>query len=333
LAPAASAKEPAAATWRNATVVGWLGEDVVVDATVEGPTPLDGLLLLDVTSGSWSPLGPPFEGPASPVVTDGHTVLASVGLPDGSTKLVLTTGTGNRVDVSLAGVASERDWRFWGGLAPLSAGGYVLTRTTSLVRVAPDAVLTETALPSGWIVQAPTSDPEAFLLGRQGDDGNAEARSIAATGLALWRVGGRSVGETFAADAVSTSEEGLALLHDFDEWLVLDDQGLRAKGGRDAASIDPGGRFGAVTPTNEAACPRPSLGPGCAVSILDAVTGDVMGTAPGPAWSSFVWHEGVVAYAVQSRDAGPQYAVVVVSDQPRTFSLPDRRVMDDWGGG
>jgi hypothetical protein len=250
-------------------------------------------------------------------VSDGSSLVLGLQAADGpAPELVVVSPGYEASEVELGSEPWVDEWRFWGGIVPLAEGGFLLTGIPRLVTLDVSGSIADAALPAGWIVQAPTSDPDLVLVGRLGSDNGPESRSSAATGLHLYR---RSTGEVSAdpaADvqvvAVSPATAGLAYLKGADGgWLVLgnDLRLVMASEPTEAASwISADGGLLAVEATG-------TLGPcvteaGCGVMLVDLPTSEVLGRGPGPVASDVVFDGRSIRYVVGDLLNGPTVVTV-----------------------
>ena len=130
-------------------------------------------------------------------VSDGSSLALGLQAADGPAsaahpRIARTRGFGGRAGQQALG---GRAAIFGAGSAPLAEGGFLLTGISRLVTLDVSGTVTDAALPAGWIVQAPTGDPDLVMVGRLGNDNGPESRSPAATGLYLYR---RSTGKVSA---------------------------------------------------------------------------------------------------------------------------------------
>jgi hypothetical protein len=235
----------------------------------------------------------------------------ALGLVNGderSSHLLVVTPAQNVSEIDLGTADWVDDWRFWGDIAPVADGGFVLTGIDRLVIVGSDGSVRSEALPPGWIIQAPTSDPDVFLVGALGDDNGAEARTPAATGLYLYRRSTGNVASEPASlvqiDEIASSSTGLAYLRAFDgRWLRLgDDLRLAMASEPTEAStwISPDGTLLAVEATP---AQRPCVADAeCSVYLVDLLNGNALRQGPGPAGSDIVFGNQSITYVTGGTD-------------------------------
>lgn len=245
---------------------------------------------------------------------------------DGMHVIIGTTGAGGRnpelLDVDSGGAVRvidlssygwAREWRDWGGVAPSSGGGVLLTgihRDVLLLGGIRDA-----ALPPDTIAQLQTDDMAVILVGRLAADSGPDSRMPARTGVYVFdREHGRLASEPvapFTVSAVAPSSTGLAYLRSSDgSWHHLASvkeltQVTGPTAVPTALSLD--GRYMTVEATGR-------QGPcvderDCTVSLVNVETATVIASGPGPALSEVAFGPDSAAYAYRDVD-GLQIAIL-----------------------
>lgn len=228
-APPPSQTPPAAArivpTNVGASLAGWDQGRVVVEVVNEphGRVTASRLAVFDPGTHRWSwiDLPTPFVSRWSRVAADGSSVaLASAG------KALWVNSSGQtNVLVPTIGAAALSEWPHDGLVARL-AGGYVAAGSTTLDAIAAGGQsMTNAALPAGYLMVAPTSDTNRFILARVSDV-PLECGLPCASAVALWtRSTGSLVRITGYAGGVEPSSSGLAYLHLTSGWSLLKPDG------------------------------------------------------------------------------------------------------------
>lgn len=233
-------------------------------------------------------------------------------------------GPALRIELSALDPAFVKDWRGWGTLEPMT-GGYLLIGSAAFARLSDDGSVTFERVPTGYLVQAGTRDPDLLLVGKAGEDNGPTARSIEQTGLYLWKRTDGSISPlNVSATDVAQADRGLAWIRRSDgRWLLLTD-GRQIEPWSAAfpgsTSISPNGERIAVTsPAVPTACAEPDSSPSCGVDLRSARDGADIGIGPGRLISDIVWMNNAAVYGIQTPERN---GALVVLDDSRSTTIP-----------
>lgn len=272
--------------------------------------------IADVVAGSWNRIPDVGQIDLDRIASDSQRV----GLA-GQTQTTLQDhfrfidSAGQAVDVDASTLSWSPEWRFWGRLVPMPGGGFILTRIESITTIGQDGVVASLALPANFLLQAPTSDPDLFLVGKIGQDNGAEARLPAATGLNLYR---HSTGALTHVDAsvaqIFPSTKHLAFLLTTDNrWLSLNETGVTEQFGvatSDETSIASDGSRAVYVSANGG------------VTMIKFPGGESVALGPGPVLSNFTWGAtDQVAYWTDDPAVGKKL-VILSSDGMSLLAAP-----------
>jgi len=297
----------------NPLLAGWL-EGQLVATFRHGPC------VFDSTSGRWLGLGPRMSGRFT---TDG-TSLASSAQPG---RLTIQTPGTQPVEVALPPWAT--DWAAWGSpLLALPGGGYVFGLVPELATISVRGTLSETPIPAGYLVIAPTSDRDVFVLRR--DDRADPQRMTGPYPATTWRLGDASpsalpmlVERVQAADAPNLAW----IRDDGGGWWRLGQSRVAAIGFRPPApwdgEPDPTGRYAIEQTDRSQGCEHDSP-PSCVVRLVDRSTAGVVAQAESGSNSAFFWAKGAVAFTPTTADpvGQPTASGVVVLSSAGASEIP-----------
>ena len=252
-----------------------------------------GPCVLDPATSDWVSFGPRTAGRFT---TDGS------GLAGIITPGVLTVVAPDERATDITLPASASDWASRGSqISPLVGEGYVLDLIPELVRVSGTGLLTEGAVPNGFIVAAPTSDRHTFILRPEPDTERPDWMEAPYTPF-LWKVGDAkpiqllgSVVETGAAQTPA-----LAWLADTSgAWWRVAATGARTKE-LQAAPLwlnepSPTGQYVVEQTDRSQGCDHDTP-PSCSVRLIERATGNEVALANVGSNSSFVWSGNSVAF-------------------------------------
>ena len=171
---------------------------------------------------SWSDLPAPFASRSSFVAADGSSVVVA---GPGS---ALWLGPGGQTHVLVARIAAKAiaDWPN-DGLIALIGGGYVASGTATLDTIAADGrSIMDAALPAGYLMVGPTSDPDRYIIARLTDIPQECGILCGATAVELWTHSNGAL-ERIAGymGSVDAATGGLAYLHLSTGWVLLGSDG------------------------------------------------------------------------------------------------------------
>ena len=252
-----------------------------------------GPCVFDPASNDWMSFGPRAAGRYT---TDGSGLAGTVT----SGVLTVIAPDENATDVRLP--ASAFDWASRGSqISPLVGGGYVLGLLPSLVRVSGAGALTEAAIPSGFVLAAPTSKPEVFVL-RPNIRTDIPDWNRAPYMAFLWKVGDKKPSPLLGSvvDIRAAQAPALTWLEDISgSWWHVPATGAPTKELRAAPlwrdEPSPTGQFVVEQTDRSQGCDH-NTPPSCSVRLLERATGNVVAIANVGSNSSFVWLESSVAF-------------------------------------
>jgi hypothetical protein len=296
----------------NPQLVGWLSAKLAA-VFRSGPC------LLDPATNDWAPFGPRTSGRFA---TDGSG-LAGTGAAG---ILTVIDSEQHATDVSLPTSAS--DWESRGSqISPLVCGGYLLDLLPELVRVSVTGAVTEGAIPSGFLVAAPTTRGDTFILRPDVRTDSPDFRS-APFAASLWTVGDKEPSQLLGSviDIRAAHTPALAWLADSSGgWWQVDAAGAPTKQLKAAPSwIDepsPTGEFFVELTDRSQGCEH-NTPPSCAVNLIERSTGAVLASSRVGSNSPFIWSESGVAFVPTTSDpVGQPAATQIVMLSPDGVSL------------
>jgi hypothetical protein len=282
----------------NPLLVGWLAGKLAAIFRA-GPC------IFDPASSDWIAFGPRAAGR---FVTDGSGLAGS--LKPG----VLTVVAPDEHATDLMLPASASDWASRGSqIFPLVGGGYVLGLLPSLVRVSAVGVLTEGAIPSGFVLAALTSNPEVFVL-RPNLDTDIPDWNHAPYTAFLWKVGDKTPSQLVGSvvDIKAARAPALTWLEDISgAWWLVPASGAPTKELRAAPlwldEPSPTGQYVVEERGRSQGCDHDTP-PSCSVRLIERATGNVVALANVGSNSSFVWSDNGVAFIPTTTDPVEQPA-------------------------
>lgn len=170
---------------------------------------------------SWTDLPAPFVSRWSRVASDG----SSVALASAGSALWLNLAGQTQVLVPRIAAKASQDWP-QDGLVARTGGGYVAAGTATLDAITADGQsITDVALPAGYLMVAPTSDPNRFILARVSDV-PMECGLPCALAVTLWtRSTGALTRISGYAGGIEPATGGLSYLHLATGWSLLASDG------------------------------------------------------------------------------------------------------------
>jgi hypothetical protein len=288
----------------NPLLVGWLAGKLAAIFRA-GPC------IFDPASSDWMAFGPRAAGR---FVTDGSGLAGS--LKPGV--LTVVTADERAIDITLP--VSASDWASRGSqISPLVGGGYVLGLLPLLVGVSGAGVLTEGAIPSGFVLAAPTSNPEVFVLRPNLNTDIPDWNQAPYTAF-LWKVGDKRPSQLLGSvvDIRAARAPALTWLEDMSgAWWLVPATGAPTKELRAAPlwldEPSPTGQY-VVEQTDRSQGCEHNTPPSCSVRLIERATGNVVALAKVGSNSWFVWSESSVAFIPTTSDpvAQPSAMPIVV---------------------
>jgi hypothetical protein len=276
----------------NPLLVGWLAGKLAAIFRA-GPC------IFDPANSDWIAFGPRSAGR---FVTDGS------GLGGSPKPGVLTVVTPDERAIDITLPVSASDWASRGSqISPLVGGGYVLGLLPSLVRVSGAGALSEAAIPSGFVLAAPTSNPEVFLL-RPNFNTDVPDWNRAPYTAFLWKVGDKKPSPLLGSvvDISAARAPVLTWLEDISgAWWHVPAIGAPTKELRAAPlwldEPSPTGEY-VVGQTDRSQGCEHDTPPSCSVRLIERATGNVVALANVGSNSSFAWSENSVAFIPTTSD-------------------------------
>lgn len=300
----------------NPQLVGWLSGKLAA-VFRNGPC------VVDPATNDWAPFGPRTSGRFA---TDGSGLAGTVeaGI------LTVIDSDQHATDVPLP--ASASDWESRGSqISPLVGGGYLLDLLPALVRVSATGGVTESAIPSGFLVAAPTSSRDTFILrpDLRTDSPDLMRAPFAAS---LWKVGDKAPSQLLGSviDIRAAHTPALAWLADSSGgWWRVDATGAPTKQLQAAPSwLDEPSSTGQyfVEQTDRSQGCEHNTPPSCAVNLIERSTGAVLASTRVGSNSLSIWSESSVAFVPTTSDPVVQPAathiVVLSPDGVSLLPLP-----------
>ena len=278
-----------------------------------------GPCVLDSTSNNWASFGPRAAGQ---FVTDGSGLAGTV------TPGVLTVIAPDEHATDVTLPASASAWATRGSqISPLVGGGYVLDLVPELVRVSGTGVLTEAAIPSGFLLGAPTSNSDTFSV--RPDIGTDSPNWMLAPYVAyLWTVGDKTPSELLGSvvDIRAAQAPALAWLTDTSGgWWRVAATGAPTNE-LQAAPLwvdepSPTGQYVVEATDRSQGCEH-NTPPTCIVRLVEPATRNVIALANVGSNSSFVWSQSSVAFVPTTTNPVEQPAATgIVLISPGGVSL------------
>ena len=297
----------------NPLPAGWLSQGL---AATFGTGPC----IYDATRRTWLWFGP---RTAARYVTDGSGLAGSV------TPGTLTVIASDQRATTLTLPSWGADWTTSGGaLSPITGGGYLIDLAPVLAQVSRTGVLTEQPIPGGFLVVAPTSKANTFVL-RTDLRKSPEAMNGSYQAF-LWTVGdarpARLLDSVVRVTAVQAPDLAW-LADDSQSWWRVNATGVAAKEipavpGR-VFEPDPTGRYVVDETDRSLGCEQDAS---CASRLIERAGGNVLAFAAVGSNTRFVWSEGRVAFAPTTSDPVNQPSatemVVFAPDGTLVITLP-----------
>jgi hypothetical protein len=298
----------------NPLIVGWLRGQVAA-------TFRHGPCVFDEASGRWLAIGPRGTGR---FVTDGSSLAGS----SRPRNLTIQAPDQQPIDVALPEWAD--DWAASGSqLAVAAGGGYVFVLVPELATVSADGKLTEAPIPAGYLVAAPTTEPNRYLL--RLDDRNAAPQRMSGPHPSfLWRRGDVTPTSLpmLATQMEAAATPNLAWIRDdASGWWLIDSSGAATIGFRSPApwdgQPDPTGQYAIEQTDRSQGCDRDSP-PSCVVRLVDRSSGAVVAQVSAGSNSAFAWAAGTVVFSPTTDDpvAQPSAPDLVVLSPSGTRRIP-----------
>ena len=312
---------------RHYTPVGWVnGKLELLASQFASCDSAYGLVVLDPTTGRAGPLLPLTTQVASGgIATDGSSV--AIVIQGGSSGGVLVVDTTGHQHLLAWPVGLGDAW--FPQVVPMPAGGYLAVGAESLVTIASDGSAIRTQpIPAGYVVVAPTSDPQRFILATVEDANHEYGLSVRAPFTAyLWTIGSSSATKVAGSvGEVATATNAMAYLMLVDQantsdpwsWAVLDGTGRAIP-----MEPQPAG-YGTLSPDGSLFVMGRD-GPTEAdfrTLVIDVGSGRTVATLPGSGLP-VSWNGDTAALVVSpSSGAGDELVIVGPSGETQTVPLP-----------